>query len=1005
MRPAPPLPLRLPHPTVLCRAAFLLAAAAAHAVPPASDYFYRGWRIDNGLPDNSVNTVLQDRQNYVWLATMTGLVRFDGHHFQEFPLPAPLRETGENIRALAREDATTLVMLPASGGVMEFHDGQFFRHPVDAAVRGRNLQQLFVAPDGALWLGDGDGHVLRWKGGELTDLGKPDGQPAELAGVSMATDGRGRTWVAKGDFLGWLENGRLVRFPIPVGTKAVIAAARSGGLWISTDQQLLKWDQDRLETLGRPPDWPAVRSVVQHLYEDSQGVLWIATRRSGLFQFAAGRLQAVPTQQERLSWVTEDSEQGIWVASLGGGVTRLQRRPFVSVYPGTGQTDIASTAVCEDATGAVWCANRTGGVVRSFGGAVEHVREPPGAPDLYANSVSCDAAGTVWVGASSGLYRVRAGPHPALESVAPQLRDIHVLYGSRNGDLWIGSGYAHLGQLRQGAYREITTAQGYDGKFITAMAETADGRLWIASEHALYTFAQDRLVRVPELDRFASERLNALHGDQGNALWLGTSRGLLRLDHGRLAVLSQASGLPNERIEQILEDDRGMFWFGSRRGFFYVPRAELQAVADGRRDRFDAVTFGPEEGLMGQVPVPNCQPNTWKGRGDRLWFCTQQGVIGIAVDDVPRRLPPPPVYIDRILVDGRAADTARLRLPAGGHRLVFYFASPSFAAPEKVRLRHRLTGFDSAWIETASDQEANYTGLAPGRYTLDVTASDSNGIWREDGGTSLSFVVIPAWWETWWFRGLALAALIGAITGLARRASHRLLRRRLQRIEQEHALEKERARIARDLHDELGGSLTQIGLLADRLKRGARPEEMGAGFELLAWRTRQLAGELESIIWTVNPRNNSLDRFAAFVRQFALRFFRDAATTCTVLGVDEIPPLRLNPEVQHHLLSVTKEALNNVLKHARAGQVALSLHFSDGTLRMAVQDTGIGFDPAAPENNERNGLTNMASRLREIGATLEIRSVPGQGTTVAWQVPLRGLTALTTRAAPALSEP
>ncbi len=805
--------------------------------------------------------------------------------------------------------------------------------------------------------------------------------------MSVATDGQGRTWVAKGTFsAGWKTGAwrvsrpawarrRSSRPPAPGGSGFPPTSSSSNGTTTAS------------ETLARPPDWPAARSVVQHLFEDSQGILWIATRRSGLFQFAGGQLQAVPTQQQRLSWVSEDSEQGIWVASLGGGVTRLQRRPFVSVYPGNGQTDIASTAVCEDPTGAVWCANRTGGVVRSFGGAVEHVREPPGEPALYANSVSCDAAGTVWVGASSGLYRVRPGLPPTLESVAPQLRDIHVLYGARNGELWVGSGYAHLGRIRQGAYQEITAAQGYDGKFITALAETADGRLWIASEHELYTFAQDRLVRVPELDGFSSERLNALHGDQANALWLGTSRGLLRLDRGRLTAFSQASGLPNERIEQILEDDRGMLWLGSRRGFFYAPRADLEAVADGRRDRFDAVTFGPEAGLQGQVPVPNCQPNTWKGRGDRLWFCTQQGVIGIAADEVPRRLPPPPVYLDRVLVDGRAADTAPLRLPAGGAPPRLLFLQPELrrpgegpAPPSPHRLRRRL---DRNRLRPGGElHRPAPRPLYPRRRRQRLQRDLARG-----GG---SLALLPR-----------RPGLVGDVVGARPRPRRPRRRDRLARAprlappaQAAPPADRAGARAGKGAGADRPRPARRSGWQPDPDRAPGRPAEAhpeggdggGAGTARLAHpparrgaREHHLDGQ---------SRNNSLDRLAAFVRQFALRFFRDSATVCTVSGVEEIPPLRLTPEVQHHLLSATKEALNNVLKHAQAATVALELHLSEGVLRMLIRDTGVGFNPLAPEIKERNGLTNMASRIREIGGSLDIRSVPGVGTTVSWQVPL-----------------
>jgi signal transduction histidine kinase/ligand-binding sensor domain-containing protein len=967
----------------------LACAGGARADSAPGEYFYRNWRIDTGLPDNWVNTVLQDPQGYLWLGTMTGLVRFDGTRFQEIGLPPALAAAGENIRGLAQEAPGTFVLLPASGGVLRFRDGKFSRHPVDAVVRNRTLQQIFAAPDGALWLADSEGRILRWKAGETAEFGKNDGLTNDLFGAIFTADRAGRTWVAEGGFLGVYESGRLQPSPAPPGGSLTIAPANDGGLWISSDTQLAKWRDGRLEIRAPSPDWTLDRSGVHRLLEDSGGVLWIATRRGGLYQLAEGGVRPVPTGQQRLTSLAEDAEGGIWVASSGSGISRVQRRRFALIAPEGADADAASTAVCEDARGAIWCADRSNGVIRFTGGRAETVPSP--ATDsfsLYANSVYPDGAGHVWIGATSGLYRADIAGPPAMQRINPQLRDIHVLFLSREGDLWISSGYVRLGRLHAGRYEAMTAEQGYPGKFVNAIAQTADGTVWLASEHALYSYAAGRLVPQAAVTAFPSERINTLYGDPAGALWIGTSHGLLRLKDGALFVFSRAQGLPNERIEALAEDRRSVLWLGSRQGYFHVARSDLEAVAAGSRARVDAVTFGSEEGMKGEVPVTNCEPNAWRSRDGGVLFCTQLGVVRIDANAVPTDLPSPPVYVDRVTLDGHPLASAGLRIPEGRHRLAFTFASPSFAAPEKVRLRYRLGGFDSDWIETASDQEAVYAGLAPGRYLLEVAASDPAGVWRAAPGASLAFTVVPIWWKTRWARLAALAVFAGNLAWLVRRGSHRRLKRRLERIEQAHTLEKERARIARDLHDDLGGSLTQIGLLADRLRHRAENTELEPGLGQLTERTRRLAGELESIVWTVNPQNDSLDRLAAFIRQFAQRFFRDTPIRCTVSGADDVPRRPITPEVQHHLLSATKEALNNALKHSRAGSVAVELGFEQGVFRTVIRDDGAGFDPEAAENSERNGLNNLRQRLREAGGTLEIRSRPGSGTVIAWSLPI-----------------
>lgn len=973
--------------------ALLLALAASAGAAPSEDYFCRVWRVEDGLTDNSVNAAVQDSQGYIWLATLVGLARFDGREFKEFQLPS-FAEAGENIRALAREGPDTLVMLPASGGVVRLREGHFSRHPADAAVRGRTLRQLYVSSDGALWLGEMRGEILRWKDGSLEVFGSKDGVPAVPGGFSLADDGSGRTWVAEGGYLGWFANGRLTPYPEKVGSDLAIASARGGGLWISTARQLLRLRGGHLTVEASVPAWSSIQDSFRCLYEDNHGVLWVGTHRRGLLRYADGKLQPVATQQQVISALTEDSEQGIWVASKGGGVARLQRKRFVLVRPREDQTDAASTAVTEDAAGVIWCANRNGGIFRYQDGRIEPVPNPASDPQLYANTICADRNGGVWVGAGSGLYRIEPGEPGVLRPSGPRLPEVHILYQSRDGDLWISSDLNRLVRFHQGRFQELTLRDGFPGRQVEGIAETSDGTLWFAIDGALYSSRGGRLVRDPAYaPPFPPAHIEALHADADGGLWIGTEKGLLWLRRGRLSLFTQANGLPSDRIEQIEEDGHRMLWLNSRQGLFLVSRAKLEAAAGRPGSRVAAITFGAGEGLASQIPVINCQPDTWRGPDGRLWFCTQQGVIGIDAKAVPLDLPPPPLYLDQVRVDGRGVDPSALRLSGALRRLSLVFSSPSFAAPEKVRLRYRIAGFDRGWNETVSGQEVGYADLPAGRYLLEAEASDPNGLWHGSPGLRLPLVVVPLWWETWWARALSLGLFAGVIAWLARFLSTRLLKRRLRQIEREHALEKERARIARDLHDELGGSLTQIGLLADRLRRRTSQPELAGGLGQLTRQTQRLAGDLESIIWTVNPRNNSLDQLGSFIRRFALRFFQDTPITCSILGAEELPSLAVTPEAQHHLLTATKEALNNVLKHSQAQAVRIDLRYAAGWFSTVISDDGVGFDTQAASHSERNGLGNLRSRVSEIGGIIAIVSAPGRGTQVSWKVPIAAVPA------------
>jgi len=427
-------------------------------------------------------------------------------------------------------------------------------------------------------------------------------------------------------------------------------------------------------------------------------------------------------------------------------------------------------------------------------------------------------------------------------------------------------------------------------------------------------------------------------------------------------------------------------WFTSRRGLFYVAKNELLAVVRGEAARVTSHVLGRDQGLVGLTPVATYHPTTGKSPDGRLWFATGQGALVVDPAAIQRDLPAPPVLIDEVRVDGTAvAFDGRLRFPSGQHRVEFRFVALGYTDPRNIKLRHRLEGAELQWIDTGAERTAGYTNLPWGDYRLRVAARSSGGHWNAEGAT-LSFTVVPAWWETIYFRACLVALLVGFTAWLARTFAQRRLRLKLQRLEQDHALEKERVRIARDLHDDLGARLTEVGLLADRLVRVV-PREFSPQLSGLAWRTRRLATELSSIIWTMSARNSSVDRLADFLRRYAERLFRTTSTNCLVKGVDRIPAVPLLPEPQHQILAAAKEAMNNIIKHAQATEVTIELLYVQGVFEVSIADNGVGFACDVSVESEGNGLPNMQSRLKETGGSCEVTSAVGRGTRVVLRLP------------------
>ena len=330
-----------------------------------------------------------------------------------------------------------------------------------------------------------------------------------------------------------------------------------------------------------------------------------------------------------------------------------------------------------------------------------------------------------------------------------------------------------------------------------------------------------------------------------------------------------------------------------------------------------------------------------------------------------------------------------MRLPPRHHRLEFEFSALSFTAPENVHFRYRLEGFDDNWVEADTqhgERRASYPQLPAGDYRFRVAACNSDGVWYELG-EPLAFIVAPFLWQTWWFRAAAIMVFTFTVAAIVRYISFRRLHFKLKMLEQQAALDNERTRIARDLHDDLGGSLTQVSLLLDMAQRDlATPGKAGQSVQQCSTMMRQVTGSVDEIIWAINPRNDNARYLIDYISQFTVEFLYSANIPCRVDLPDRTPDRNISPEVRHNLFLVVKEALNNIAHHAHAGQVGLHVTATDEQIGIIIEDNGRGFTHA-PDNASSDGLRNMRQRMEEINGQFRVESWPGTGTRVSFLYP------------------
>jgi ligand-binding sensor domain-containing protein/signal transduction histidine kinase len=955
-----------PHPRLYSLVAilgfFFLAARPALAVQ-LGDWLIRGWQTEHGLPQNSVTALLQTRDGYLWAGTFNGLARFDGLRFVVFDAAQTGSLKTGRVTCLFEDAAGTLWVGEESGDLARCDGGQWTAVPVPAGWPGGEIRAIEADADGALWLLHRTGLLLRLHDGRIIPAARPGSYDAEAA---LVRDAAGAFWLLRDRRLAEVRDGVLMPWTAPdlAPETPVVAIAPSlrGGLWIVMEDRVRRWQSGGWQEDRGAVSWRS-EDYVSTMRELASGDLVIGLMRSGLRWYREG----VPPESLRLAdglaheWVRrviEDREGNLWVGTAGG-LNRLQpRRAAMAAHDWQG-TQVR--AVAADAAGGLWVGTEGAGLHYLPAGGPAGAARAPGIPEPFIWSALADRHGRVWAG-TWGLGLFRRGDDGAF-APAPawpvEAKIVTALYETPEGVLWAGTDQGLL-RLDGDTWTRLGDSPGH----VRTIVQDAAGAVWCGlSGGGLVRLQTGKTTVFRRADGLQSDFVWALFAEPDGTLWIGTfGGGLARWKDGQFRRITTAQGLPSNVICH-LADDGAAFWISSYAGIFRVSKEALRRCADGVDATVDVLVISTSDGLA----TPECsggfQPAGARTPDGHLWFPTAKGLAVIDPARITPRTLPPPVIIECALVDDRSLLPSRaLVVPPGGHRVAFQYTGLSFAAPERVRFRHRLVELDRDWVEAGARRAATYDYLPPGRYQFQVLANNGDGVWSTQPA-SVSFVVQPRFWQTWWFRVAAVAAL-----ALLLASAYRLRMRQLREIQ------RVRFRIARDLHDEIGANLGTIALLsqiAEEQPAAAPPGDL----RRLAVRT---VGMLKEIVWLTNPAHDRLSELLPRLRETAREMLPGIA--CEFVADDVPEEMLLPPSWRHHLLPILKEALHNAAHHAHPAHVRIVLQAGRRHLDLRVEDDGCGFDPANVVPGD--GLLNLQRRAADMRATLEIESRPDAGTTI-----------------------
>ncbi|MFN0110124.1 MAG: two-component regulator propeller domain-containing protein [Blastocatellia bacterium] len=999
----------------------LLCAVLADVV--SAQYRFDNWTTEHGLPQNSVLAITQTRDGYLWLATNDGLARFDGVHFTVF------------------NAANT------------------------SGLESNRLTTLYEDHNGTLWIGTEDGAVIQCRNSRFTPYSTRHGLPSSpIVGITEDSEW-GLLVLTIETLLRWQDD-QFVRVQIDAGKSLMSCLDQNGGLWSVSASGIHRFKSGKEFSFPLPATSRLFKAPVDRnlfaVYQVAADDWWIGIGNAGLYRIRQGAITFHGLPGTQIRSLCADHDGNLWIGAMGG-LIRYREGKFTTFTASSGLSEDRIRSLYLDREGTVWIGTFNQGLnqlnrklVRVYGkpdGLVSHNIYP-----IYQTRSGQAPGGDIWVGTwNGGVHRYRNGVFTNFptdltakgELITALYEDregklwvarlerglgwfvgerffnsgiqlstqknfvVRVIHQDKNGDYWFGTNqglFKYQVKDQAETVTRYTTEQGLAGNDINAMHEDRQGRLWLGTYGGLSCWQNGRFTSLTEKDGLVSNRVRALYEDQDGSLWIGTyDRGLNRLLNGRLSSFTKKDGLFDDGVFVILEDGRGNLWMSCNRGIYRVSRTQLNDFAAGKRSNFTSIAYGKQDGMLSLECNGGRQPAGIKASDGQLWFPTQHGVAVINPDDAPINPLAPPVLIESCLLDRQTtAFSEELRINPGQANLEINYTGLSFIKADQVRFRYKLAGQGGDWVEAGTRRTAHYSHLSPGAYFFQVKAANSDGVWNELGA-SLRIVVVPPFYRTWWFTGLALMSLAGVIA--------LLYRLRVAQLQKEHTAkeafsrqllesqetfsrrliesqEAERKRIAAELHDSLGQSLLVIknraylGTLEPEDARGAQEQ-----LNEISEATADAIHQVREIAYYLRP--SQLERLG--LTTSLEEMLDQVGGSSGILFEVELASLDgvFAPENEINFYRIVQECLNNIVKHSRATTAEVSIGNEAGFVSLLIRDNGQGFSPQAATQNAHNpqsggfGLTGIAERVRMLGGQLNIDSAPGQGTTVKVQIPIK----------------
>jgi ligand-binding sensor domain-containing protein/signal transduction histidine kinase len=947
----------------------------------ALQYLHTSWTQEEGGALPAIQTMAQTADGYLWLGTSNGLIRFDGMRFVRWETGSGAELPDKNIRCLL-SSARGGLWIGTASGVARFDQGRLIRYPAADRTSGIVISMV-EDPSGSLWMlnvrDTNTSLAILRQDGSVRTYGPADGLPDQTL-ATLFQDRAANLWIGTfGGLCRWSPGSRAACWSVPSRQILSVIGGSSGELLaIDGARSVVRFRDGRFEPVVMRLENTSLSPKV--MLRDGDGNIWIGTAGQGLLRLRDGRVERLTRRDglssDNISALLEDREGSLWVATARG-IDQFSVPKSLHLSTLDGLSSDVAMSVCATHQGATWVGTAGGGLNRIEGGRITPYQMNSGLPSTTVASLYADAGGRLWAGTTGGLAYLSEGRFVEIRAPggAP-LDHVFAITGDPSGTIWLADTKNRLLAIRNGVARALSIP-GAENKRIYQLQVDHLGRVWVGfyqggvaslnGGSAKFYGTQQGLTGGP---------VQAIYEDRTGAMWVGTGAGLSRFRNGSWTAWTAQHGLPEGGVQAVIEDNRDGLWLATGNGLLRLGMAELNQTPDGSPKRLTFTQYGRSDGLRLANTVSMMGPRLARSEDGRLWICTEDGIAVIDPARIRGNPLPPPVVIEQILIDGRPVDiNSASEIAFRGRELQIAYTGLSLVAPERVRFRYKLDGFDRTWTDAGTRRNVVYVNLPPGRYRFHVLACNNDGVWNTSGA-GLAFRLAPYFYQTTWFAASCVGALALLIWGF-----HRL---RVQRLVSRFQLvAQERARVTRELHDSLLQGFSGVVYQLEAAARlfASNPELSKERLERAINQADQSLGETRRTIMSMRLpalENHTLpEALSAIGAQ--LTKGKPVTFHLTVKG----PGRQLRYDVQANIYLIGREAITNAVNHAEARRIFAQMMYSEREVRLTVEDDGSGFDPeAAKEKKDHWGVAGMRERANQIGASFTLESAPGRGTKI-----------------------